>query len=90
MQNLKIPQYKEQDPISDSISDSVMRIIIKFRAYPRIIDVNGNGTSNAPFNLSSMQANKVTQNTDNSSKLVKKNSDISSDFILENLNDDIL
>ena len=32
-QNLKIPQCKEQDPISTSISDPVMRAIVKYRAH---------------------------------------------------------
>ena len=33
IQNLKIPQCKEQDPISTSISDPVMRAIVKYRAH---------------------------------------------------------
>ena len=33
IQNLKIPQCKEQDPISASISDPVMRAIVKYRAH---------------------------------------------------------
>ena len=32
IQNLKIPQYKEEDPISAYISDPVMRSIVKYRA----------------------------------------------------------
>ena len=31
IQNLKIPQYKEQDLISVSISDPVMRAIVKYK-----------------------------------------------------------
>ena len=33
IQNLKIPRCKEQDPISASISDPVMRAIVKYRAH---------------------------------------------------------
>ena len=38
IKNLKIPQYKEQELISFSISDTVMRIV-KYRAYPNIIAI---------------------------------------------------
>ena len=38
IKNLKIPQYKEQDPISASISDPVMRIV-KYRTHPSIIAI---------------------------------------------------
>ena len=47
IQNLKIPQYKEQDPISASISDPVMRAIVKYRAHPSIIAIKENCNSSA-------------------------------------------
>ena len=76
IQNLKISQYKEQDPISASISDPVMRAIVKYRAYPSIIAITENCNSSTPFNFSfidkedilkeikNLKANKTTQNTD--------------------------
>ena len=39
IQNLKIPQNKEQDTISTSISDPVMRAIVKYRTHPSIIAI---------------------------------------------------
>ena len=39
IQNLKIPLYKEQDPISASISDPVLTAIVKYRANPSIIAI---------------------------------------------------
>ena len=36
-----------------------------------------------------MKGNKVTQDTDIPTKLIKENSDIFADFIFENLNDSI-
>ena len=42
MQNLKIPKYMEQDPISDSVGDPVMRGIVKNRAHPSIIAIKEN------------------------------------------------
>ena len=53
IQNLELPQYKEQDPISESISDPVMKTIIKYRAYPSIIAIKENCTLSTPFNFSS-------------------------------------
>ena len=44
IKNLKIPQYKEQDPISASISDPVMRIV-KYRAHPSIFAIKENCNS---------------------------------------------
>ena len=52
IQNLKIPQYKEQDPISTSISDSVIRTIAKYRAHPSIIAIKENYNSSTRFNFS--------------------------------------
>ena len=101
IQNLKIPQYKEQDPISASISDPVMRAVVKYRVHPCIIAVKENCNSSTRFNFSfvdkedilkeikNLKANKATQNTDIPTKLIKENSDIFADFIFENLNDSI-
>ena len=44
IKNLKIPQYKEQDPISASISDPVMTTV-KYRAHPSIIAIKENCNS---------------------------------------------
>ena len=50
IQNLKNPQYKEQDPIFAS-SDPVMRAIVKYRVHPSIA-IKKNCNSSAPFNFS--------------------------------------
>ena len=101
IQNLKTPQYKEQDSISASIADPVMRAIVKYRAHPFIIAIKENFNTSTRFNFSfvdkednlkeikNLKANKATQNTDISTKLIKENSDIFADFIFENLNDSI-
>ena len=52
IQDLKIPQYKEQDPISASISGLVMRAIVKYRAYPSIIAIKENCNLSTRFNFS--------------------------------------
>ena len=52
IQNLKIPQYTDQDPMSASISDPVMRAIVKYRAHQSIIAIKENCSSSTPFNFS--------------------------------------
>ena len=101
IQNLKIPQYKEQDPISVSISDPVMRAIVKYMADPSIIAIKENFNSTTLFNflfvakkvilneIKNLKVNKATQNNDIPTKLIKKISGIFTDFIFENLNDSI-
>ena len=78
--NLKILQYNEQDQISDSISDPVMRTFVKSSAYPSVIAIKENFISSTPFNLSSLEANKATSNTDIPTF---------TEFTVENLNDSI-
>ena len=97
IQNLKIPQFKEQDPISASISDPVVSSIVKYRAHPSITAIKENFNLRTPFNflfvdkediLKEIRNLKVaTQNTDIPTKLIKENSDIFADFIFGNLND---
>ena len=48
---MKIPQCKEQDPISASISDPIMRVTVKYRAHPSIIAIKENFNSITPFNF---------------------------------------
>ena len=90
IQNLKIPQYKEKDLISASISDPVMRGIIKYRAHPSIISIKENCHSSRHFNflfvdkedilkeIKKLKANKTTQNPDISTNF--ENSSIFADF----------
>ena len=53
IQNLKSPQYIEQDPISVSIKDSEMREIVKYRAHSSSISIKRNCNLSTPFNFSS-------------------------------------
>ena len=52
IQNLKISQYEEQDPISASISDVVMRSVLEYKAHPSIIAIKENCNSSIAFNFS--------------------------------------
>ena len=83
-QNLKTPQYKEQNPISASITDPVVRVIAKYCTHPSIIAIKENCNSSTPFNFSfvdkedileerkSLKSNKATQNTDISTKVIEE------------------
>ena len=96
IKNLKISEYKEQNPISISIKDPVMRAIVKYRAHTSIIVIKENCNSSSSFNFSfvdkedilkdikKLKVNKATQNTDIPTKLFKENLDIFANFILEN------
>ena len=64
-QNLKIPQYKEQDLISASISDPVMRAVVKYRAHPSIIAFKENCSSSTGFNFSFVDTESEQGNTKN-------------------------
>ena len=78
-----------------------MRAIAKYRVHPSIIAIKENCNSSTRFNflfvdeedvlkeIKNLKANKAIQNTDIPTKLIKENSDISVDFIFENLNDSI-
>ena len=82
IKNLKIPQQKEQDPISASISDQVMRTV-KYRTHPSITAIKKNCSSTTCFNFSfvdkedtlkeikNLKANKATQNTEIPTKLME-------------------
>ena len=49
IQNLKIPQHKDQDPISASNSNPVMRAIVKYRVHPSIIAIKKNCNASTLF-----------------------------------------
>ena len=49
IQNLKIPQHKDQDPISASNSNPVMRAIFKYRVHPSIIAIKKNCNASTLF-----------------------------------------
>ena len=86
--------------MSDSISDPVMRPLVKYRAYPNIITIKEVSLrlhlsifhpqiKNVLKEIKRFQTNKATQNTDTATKLIKENSNNFADFIFENLNDGI-
>ena len=74
--NLNIPQFNQIDPTSENISDSVIKVIVKYMAHPSIIGIKENCTSKSNFEkvdilkeIKMLQSNKATQNTDIPTKL---------------------
>ena len=63
IQNLKIPQYKEQYPISASISDPAMRTNVKYRAHPSIIATKENCNSSTRLNFSFADKEDILKET---------------------------
>ena len=78
---------------SENISHLVIKAIVKCRAHPSVIAIKGNCISKSNFNflfvekvdilkeIKMLQSNKVIQNADISSKLIKDNAEIFAGFI---------
>ena len=98
IKSLGIPQYKDAEPVGQSISDPVLKVIIKYRSHPSIKAIKEQCNTNLYFSfsqighdeimkeLNNLDTNKTIQNTDIPTKLIKENSDIFANFIFENLN----
>ena len=37
--NLKIPEYADYDPVANNISDSILKVIVRYRNYPSILTI---------------------------------------------------
>ena len=79
--------------VTENISYPVIKAIVKYRAHPNIIAIKENCISKSNVNFSlvekinilkeikMLQSNKVTQNTDIPTKLIKDNADIFAQFV---------
>lgn len=95
IKNLSIPQYNETESLSQKIGDSLMKTVLKYRSHPRINLIKENGNSNLCSSfyqierdeiikeINNLKRNKATQSTDIPTKLIKENSDIFVNLILE-------
>ena len=59
IQNRNIPQYHEENPISDSIRDPVMNAVGKYRTHPSIISIKKNCASDTPFIFSFVEKEDI-------------------------------
>ena len=100
--NLGIPQYIEEEPISQNIDDPLMKAIVKYRNHPSIVAIKGKCDSVLSFSFSqverdeimkeinNLKKSKAIQSTDILTKLIKENCDIFCDFTFENFNSYVL
>ena len=101
--NLKIAEYANCDPISDNINDIVIKSTVKYHNHPIILKIgevcNRKQCSLFSFShvdkeqilkgLLSVDSAKASQDTDISSKVIKDNADIFSDFLLSGFNSSV-
>ena len=94
--NLKIAEYANCHPISDSINNPVIKFIVKYRSHPSILKIGEvcNRKQRYLFSFShvdkeeilreivSLDLAKASQDTDIPTKIIKDNPDIFSDFLL--------
>ena len=92
-QNLDIQQYNVDDPICENINDPLLKAIVRYPNHPSIAAIKKfcNPKSHFSFKnvqkeeilkeLNNLNINKATQNTDISTKIIKKNSEIFGDFV---------
>ena len=100
--NLGIPQYIEEEPISQNIDDPLMKAIVKYRNHPSIVAIKGKCDSGLSFSFSqverdeimkeinNLKKSKAIKSTDIPTKLIKENCDIFCDFTFENFNSCVL
>ena len=78
--SLNIPEYVNNDPISDNISDPIIKLIAKYRKHPSILtigEVCKERKKTCCFFIS-----RSSQDTDIPSKIITENTDICQLFTL--------
>ena len=96
MGSLNTPDYITNDPISDNISDPIIKRIVKYRKHPSILTIgevcNKKKKKHAAFSFSkvtkeklfwkilNLDVSKASQDTDIFSKIIKENADIFASF----------
>ena len=100
--SLNIPEYVTNDPVSDNISDPIIKVIVKYRKHPSILTI-GEGCKerkkkHAAFLFSevakekifrdilNLDVSKACQDTDIPSKIIKENADIFASFLHSSFN----
>ena len=91
--NLNIPEYQVPDPISNDVSDPVLKYILKYKDHPLVKAIEKTAKLNSLFKFSNVEkreilheivnlaASKSCQDTDVPTKVIKENADIFADFL---------
>ena len=100
--SLNIPEYITNDPVSDNISDPIIKLIVKYRKHPSILTIGEACTERkkkyAAFSFSkvakeeifrkilNLYVSKACRDTDIPSKIIKENADIFVSFLHSSFN----
>ena len=100
--SLNFPEYVINDPISDNISDPIIKLIVKYRKHPSILTIGEvckeRKRKHAAFSFSkvameeifrddlNLDVSKACQDTDVPSKIIKENTDIIASFLHSSFN----
>ena len=100
--SLNFPEYVINDPISDNISDPIIKLIVKYRKHPSILTIGEvckeRKKKHAAFSFSkvakeeifreilNLDVSKACQDTDIPSKIIKENADIFASFLHSSFN----
>ena len=84
--NLNIPEYQMSDPISNDVSDPVLKSILKYKDHPSIKAMEKITKLNSLkreilHEIVNLDASKSCQDTDVPTKVIKENADIFADFL---------
>ena len=100
--SLNIPEYITNGPISDNITDFIIKLIVKYRKHPSILTIgevcNKRKKKHAGFSFSkvakdeifreilNLDVSKACEDTDIPSKIIKENADIFANFLHSSFN----
>ena len=100
--NLKIPQYAECDPIANNISDPILKAIVRYRNHPSILTIRKVCKKSHKLSFSCSQVGKkdieeiqrldrkkAAQESDILSRIIMENSDIFCEYLLSGFIDAI-
>ena len=101
MKNLNISQYSDFDPIIENVKDPTLKAILQHKKHPSILAIRTKCNRNGIYSFREvsfkeieteirlLKLNKTSQYSDIPTKIIKKNSDIFSNFICESINNSI-
>ena len=96
--NLKIPEYADYDPIAKNISHPILKVIARYRNHPSIITIGEVCKKSHKLSFSIFTSRKkdileeiqrLGQESDIPSRIIKENSDIFGEYLLSSFNDAI-
>ena len=101
VENLNISQYSNFDPVIENVKDPTLKAVLKCKKHRSILATRTKCNRNGIFSfrevsfkefeteISLLKLNKASQYSDISTKIIKENSDTSSNFTCESINNSI-